>query len=85
MLKGALKDILVEKNITGRQLDRVSAIKYHETLWSELFSGNQLTMHCLIPAVLGSEDSLDLAKQHRKQTLYRLDGGSGTDDNLIWS
>ena len=30
------------------------------------------------------ENSLDLEKQHRKQTLYRLDGGSGTDDNLIW-
>ena len=37
-----------------------------------------------MPAVLGTEDSLDLGKQHRKQTLYRLDGGSGTDDNLIW-
>lgn len=35
-------------------------------------------------AVLSTEISLDLAKQRRKQTVYRLDGGSGTDDNLIW-
>ena len=29
-----------QKNITGRQLARVSAINYHETIWSELFPGN---------------------------------------------
>lgn len=34
--------------------------------------------------LLGAEDSLDLAKQHRKHVVYRLDGGSGTDDNLRW-
>jgi len=38
----------------------------------------------MMPAVLNTETSLDLAKEHRKQTVYRLDGGSGTDENLIW-
>ena len=73
-----------KKNATGRQLARVSAINYHETLWSDLFPGSQLTMHCMMPAVINTETSLDLAKEHRKQVVYRLDGGSGTDENLIW-
>jgi hypothetical protein len=67
-----------------RQLARVSAINYHETLWSELFAGNQLTLHCLRPAVLGVERSFELTAQARQRTLYRLDGGAGTDDNLRW-
>lgn len=67
-----------------RQLARVNAVAYHETLWSELFPGNQLTMQCLQQAVLAVESSLELAPSERKRTLYRLDGGSGTDDNLAW-
>jgi hypothetical protein len=41
-------------------------------------------MQCLQPAVLGVESSFDLAQAQRKRTLFRLDGGSGTDDNLRW-
>ena len=72
--KAALKAISVKKNTTGRQLARVSAIKYHETLWSNLFPGNH-TMQCLQPAVLGVETALELAPPQRKRTVYRLDGG----------
>jgi hypothetical protein len=68
--------------VTGRQLARVSAITYHETLWSDLFAGNTLTMHCLQAAVLAVESSFDLGPAERKRTLYRLDGGAGTDQNL---
>jgi len=53
-------------------------------LWSGLFAGNQLTLHCLRHAVLGVESSFELAPQARQRTLYRLDGGAGTDDNLRW-
>jgi hypothetical protein len=67
-----------------RQLARVNAVSYHETLWSDLFPGNQLTMQCLQQAVLGVESSFELALEARKRTLYRLDGGSGTDENLRW-
>lgn len=63
---------------------RASAVQYQETLWSELFAGNYLTMQCLQPAVLGVESSFELAETQRKRTLFRLDGGSGTDDNLRW-
>lgn len=67
-----------------RQLARVNAISYRETLWSDLFPGNQLTMQCLQQAVLGVESSFELASEQRKRTLYRLDGGSGTDGNFRW-
>jgi hypothetical protein len=62
----------------------VSAIPYQETLWSDLFAGNYSTMQCLQPAVLAVESSFDLAPAQRKRTLYRLDGGSGTEANLRW-
>jgi hypothetical protein len=67
-----------------RQLARVNAVSYHETLWSDLFPGNQLTMQCLQQAVLSVESSFELGSKERKRTLYRLDGGSGTDENLSW-
>ena len=60
------------------------AVNYQETLWSDLFPGNRLTMKCLQPAVLGVESSFELSLQQRKRTLYRLDGGAGTDENLHW-
>jgi Transposase DDE domain group 1 len=41
-------------------------------------------MECLQPAVLGVESALELAIAQRKRTVYRLDGGSGTDENLRW-
>jgi hypothetical protein len=83
-LKEAKKGILRKKNSFGRQLARVSAINYQETIWSDLFPGNYLTLQCLQPAVLGVESSFDLAPNARKHVLYRLDGGSGTDENLRW-
>jgi len=67
-----------------RQLARVNAVSYRETLWSDLFPGNQLTMQCLQQAVLGVESSFELALSQRERTLFRLDGGSGTDENLRW-
>lgn len=73
-----------EKNATGRQLARVSAIHYHETLWSDLFPGNRSTVDCLEPAILGVETSLELAEPQRRRTVYRLDGGAGTDGKLRW-
>jgi hypothetical protein len=53
-------------------------------LWSDLFPGNQTTVKCLQPAVLGVETSLDLRPEQRKRTIFRLDGGAGTDGNLKW-
>jgi hypothetical protein len=37
-----------------------------------------------MPAVRGAEIALDLQDERRKRTIYRLDGGSGSDENLCW-
>jgi len=65
-------------------LARVSAIKYRETVWSKLYPGNQHTVHCLRPAVLGTESSLELALSQRQRTVWRIDGGAGTDEHFRW-
>lgn len=41
-------------------------------------------MQSLQQAVSAVESSFELAPEARKRTLYRLDGGSGTDENLRW-
>lgn len=82
--KRAKKAILAKKNITGRQLARVSAVNYRETLWSELYPGNRHTVTCLQPAVLASEIALDLAPDQHKRVVWRMDGGAGSDEELCW-
>lgn len=70
--------------MTGRQLARTSAVKEHETIWSELYPGNRHTVHCLKPAVRATEKALELTPKQRKRTVWRLDGGAGTDEKLSW-
>jgi len=70
--------------VTGRQLARVSAIKYRETIWSEVYPGNRHTVQCLQPAVLATETALELTPAQRKRTVWRLDGGAGSDEQLRW-
>jgi hypothetical protein len=53
-------------------------------VWSQLYPGNQHTSHCLRPAVLATESSLELDSAQRKRTVWRLDGGAGSDDHLKW-
>ena len=73
-----------QKNVTGRQLARVSSIQYRETLWSELYPGNRHTVTCFRPAVLAAESSLELANPHLDRIVWRMDGGAGSDAELIW-
>lgn len=72
------------KKGTGRQLARVSAVKYRETVWSDVFPGNFHTVHALQPAVRAAENALELALKQRKRTVWRLDGGSGSEQRLRW-
>jgi hypothetical protein len=41
-------------------------------------------MNCLQPAVLAMESSFEFAPEQRQRIVYRLDGGSGSDENLRW-
>lgn len=70
--------------MTGRQLARVSHVESHETIWSELYPGNRHTIQCLQPAVLATEKALELETAQRKRTVWRIDGGSGSDEQIIW-
>jgi hypothetical protein len=62
----------------------VSVIDYEETIWSEIFPGNQHTVQCLQPAVVAAESALELSPEQRKRTVWRLDGGAGRDEHLRW-
>lgn len=70
--------------MVGRQLARVSAVKYRETVWSDVFPGNYHTVQCVQPAVLATEIALDLSSRQRKRTVWRLDGGAGSEDQIHW-
>lgn len=41
-------------------------------------------MHCLQPAVQAAEIALELAPHQRERTVWRLDGGSGSEQKLRW-
>lgn len=70
--------------MTGRQLARTSAVDYRETIWSEVYPGNQHTVQCFQPAVLAAESALELAPAQRQRTVWRLDGGAGSDEHVRW-
>jgi hypothetical protein len=46
--------------------------------------GNQHTVHCLQPAVKAAEIALELSAAQRKRTVWRIDGGGGSDEHLRW-
>jgi hypothetical protein len=62
----------------------VSLITNRETLWSEIYPGNRHTVQCLEPAVLATEALLQQTVEQRKRTVWRLDGGSGSEERLKW-
>lgn len=62
----------------------MSAIGHHETVWSKLYPGNQTTANCFQDGVLGAETSLELDAKQRKRTVWRMDGGAGSDENFCW-
>lgn len=49
-----------------------------------MFPGNRHTVQCLEPAVLAAESALELSPEQRKRTVWRLDGGAGSDEHLRW-
>jgi hypothetical protein len=65
-------------------LARVSAIRYRETIWSDIYPGNRHTVECFQPAVMAAETALALSPAQRKRTVWRLDGGAGSDEQLRW-
>lgn len=60
----------------------MSAVDYQETLWSQLFAGNRHTVNCLPNAMQGLQSSLDLGQKQRNRTVWRFDGGGGSEANF---
>jgi len=65
-------------------LCRIGATQYDEVVGSLLYPGNTLSQQTLHEAVWKMEQALRITPNRRRQTLLRLDGGFGTDDNLAW-
>jgi len=74
-----------EKNAHGRQLLRVSAPTYHETLGSVLYPGGQSGQAVFKPAVRAVQSWLEWSPDQRRQIIWRTDGGLGTDENINWA
>ncbi len=49
-----------------------------------LYPGNKTSKKCLHPTVRDVERLLKLTKDQRKRTIFRTDGGFGTDANINW-
>ncbi len=62
----------------------MSSVKYRETIWSDVFAGNCHTSNCLRPAVLGTENALELDPKRRQRVIWRIDSGGGSDDHIRW-
>jgi hypothetical protein len=73
------------KNTYGRQLVRVSAPAYHETLLSMIYPGSQSGLATFKTSVRMVENMLHLTREQRRQTVWRTDGGLGTDENINWA
>ena len=69
----------------GRQLCRIGATDYDESVSSLLYPGNQLSQYVLQDAVNALEQVLAVDVRERKHVILRLDGGFGTDENLNWA
>jgi len=72
-------------NTYGRQLLRVSAPAYHETLRSLLYPGAQSGVETFNPSVRAVQNLLPLTREQRRCTVWRTDGGLGSDDNINWA
>ena len=73
------------KNSYGRQLVRVSAPAYRETLLSLLYPGARHGTTVFKPSVRAVQALLELSREQRRQIVLRTDAGLGTDENINWA
>jgi hypothetical protein len=74
-----------KKNRYGRQLARVHAPQYHETLFSRVYPGNQESSPTYKPTVDALGSFLELGEAQRKRTVLRSDAGFGSDANVNYA
>src|SRR5919206_4300308 len=72
----------VPKNVYGRQLARVHAPQYHETLFSQLYPGKQQSTPTYVPMLQALDKCLALSEAHKACCVLRTDSGFGSDANV---
>lgn len=70
------------KNRYGRQLARVHAPQYKETLFSHLYLGKQHSSPTYIPLLQGLDQFLGFDRWQKQRTILRTDAGFGGDGNV---
>jgi hypothetical protein len=73
-----------QRNAYGRQLVRIAAPTYHETLASYLYPGRTQAFATLPAAMKALAQRLPLTPAQRGRTILRSDAGVGTDRNINW-
>jgi len=71
-----------QKNRYGRQLARVHAPQYHETVFSRVYPGNQESSPTYKPTVEALDLFLALTEVQKQRTILRSDAGFGSDANV---
>jgi hypothetical protein len=74
-----------KKNRYGRQLARVHAPQYHETLFSHVYAGNQESSPTYKPTVDALDSFLRLDSVQKQRTVLRSDAGFGSDANVNYA
>ena len=73
-----------QKNKRGRQMGRVYASLYDEIVAEQLYNGKVQLSRSLRPLIEESEETLNLNSGFRRQTVVRVDGGGGNDQDINW-
>lgn len=80
--EGSTKGKFGRKGCYGRQLARVHAPQYHETLFSRIYPGKQESSPAYVPTLTALEAFLPLTLEQKQRTLLRSDAGFGSDANV---
>jgi hypothetical protein len=83
--EGSTKGKFEKKNRYGRQLARVHAPQYHETLFSRVYPGKQESSPAYVPTLDALEMFLDLTLAQKQRTVLRSDAGFGSDANVNYA
>jgi hypothetical protein len=83
--EGSTKGKFGKRNRYGRQLARVQAPQYHETLFSRVYPGNQESSPTYKPIVDALDTFLAFTIAKKKRTILRSDAGFGSDDNVNYA
>jgi hypothetical protein len=73
-----------QRNRRGRQLGRVLATRYGEIVVDRLFSGTTQLPAALQPLVRAAAQTLDLDADKRGRTVWRIDAGGGSVEDVHW-